>query len=171
MIHLYIGDGKGKTTAAVGLATRAAGCGRNVVFAQFLKGSNTGEIVSLETLGVRVIRSERNMGFIWNMDSEKQDAFRMEQARLLEAVAEMVFGVPSADVLILDEALDGIATNMLDDGAFMDLITRKPDGLEIVITGRAAPDWLTERADYITEMKKIRHPYDLGAVARQGIEY
>ena len=198
-IHLYLGDGKGKTTAATGLAARAVGCGRRVVFAQFLKGSRTGEVSSLEALGVKVVRSEIDFGFCWEMDGGQRETCHAEQERLFgEArravmddvtdnageIRENIFGASSdkppntcsraerpADLLVLDEALDVVDVGMLDEETLKGFVMDKPEGLELVLTGRTAPGWLMEEACYITEMKKIKHPYDLGVKARKGIEY
>ncbi|MCL2111830.1 MAG: cob(I)yrinic acid a,c-diamide adenosyltransferase [Clostridiales bacterium] len=171
LIHLYIGDGKGKTTAAIGLAVRAAGRERKVVLAQFLKGRKTGEAAMLEGLGVSVIRSEKNRKFYCNMNDDERVGFREEQVRLLEEAKEAVFGGTQVDLLVLDEAVDTLDLNMLDEGALKDFIMQKPEDMELVITGRSAPPWLIEMADYITEMKKHKHPYDRGIDAREGIEF
>jgi len=171
LIHLYLGDGKGKTTAAVGLAARAAGCGRRVVFAQFLKGSPTGEINSLESLGVRVIRSGKDMGFYYQMTNEEKDMFCAEQMRLFGEVQKAFSGDVPIDLLVLDEALDAMALGLLDEEKLRNFTKQRPENLEIIFTGRSAPDCLMENADYITEMKKLKHPYDRGVSAREAIEY
>lgn len=169
LIHLYTGDGKGKTTAAAGLAARAAGYGRRVVFTQFLKGRRSGETSSLEQLGIRVVRSDRDFGFVWDMDDEEKRAFRDEQMRLLEETRRII--ADKADLLALDEALGALETGLLDEQELSRFIAQKPEGLELVLTGRNAPEWLVEKADYVTEMKKIKHPFDLGVSARKSIEY
>ena len=170
LIHLYTGDGKGKTTAAAGLAVRAAGRGRRVVFAQFLKGRKTGEISSLEKLGVRVVRSEKDFGFIWNMNDEQKEAFGAEQARLFEEVQRAAAETP-IDLLVLDESLGAMMAGRLGADTLREFLSQKPENLEIVLTGREAPDWLMEIADYITNMTKEKHPYDRGVQARESIEY
>lgn len=166
-IHLYTGDGKGKTTAAAGLAARAAGYGKRVVFAQFLKGSQSGEVSSLEALGIMVVRSKIDFGFCWEMNGGQRETCRAEQERLLGEARD----AGPADLLVLDEALDAISTGMLDEEALKGLVMQKPERLELVVTGRAAPGWLVDMAGYITEMKKVKHPYDLGVKAREAIEY
>ena len=171
LIHLYIGDGKGKTTAAAGLAARAAGNGKCVVFGQFLKGRRTGEVVSLERLGVRVIRSATDPGFSWNMNEQQKEGFKAEQGRLFADMMEALGDEKGIDLLVMDEALDALAMGLLEEGTFRDAIVNKADGLEIVCTGRTAPDWLIEKADYVTEMKKLKHPFDRGIKARAAIEY
>jgi len=171
LIHLYTGDGKGKTTAAVGLAARAAGCGKRVVFGQLLKGRRTGEVASLEALGVKVIRSDKVLSFTWEMNDEQKENCKAEQARLFDEICDMVFGDAELDLLVVDEALDVMAMELLENEKVRDVIERKPAGLEIILTGRDAPDWLCEKADYVTEMRKIKHPYDCGIKAREAIEY
>jgi cob(I)alamin adenosyltransferase len=173
MIHVYFGEGKGKTTAAIGLAVRAAGRGRRVIFAQFLKSRETGEITSLEKLGVRIIRSEKPDCFSWEMTEEQKDICRTMQNKLLETVKEAIFGAASPDLLVLDEVLNTNTEehDLLDEEALREFIDMKPEPLEIVLTGRPAPEWLIEKADYVTEMKKHKHPYDCGTGARESIEY
>jgi cob(I)alamin adenosyltransferase len=171
LIHLYVGDGKGKTTTAIGLVVRAVGRKRKVVFAQFLKGRKTGEIAPLKGLGVHVIRSEKNRKFSCYMDAEEREAFCQEQVKLLEEVREVIFGDARIDLLVLDEAVDVSNLNMVDEDGLRRFVEEKPESLELVLTGRAAPDWLMEKADYITVMKKVRHPYDCGIIGREGIEY
>jgi len=171
LIHLYIGEGKGKTTAAVGLAVRAAGSGKRVVFGQLLKGRRTGEVASLEALGVRVIRTDKEHGFLWEMDDEQLESCRAEQLRLLNEFRDIILGDSEIDLLVVDEALDVIEYGLVDEHGVQNIFERKPDTLEIVCTGRSAPEWLIEKADYVTEMKKIKHPFDRGVEARKAIEY
>ncbi|MDR2632888.1 MAG: cob(I)yrinic acid a,c-diamide adenosyltransferase [Treponema sp.] len=168
LIHLYIGDGKGKTTAAVGLSVRAAGRDKQVLFAQFLKSSLTGELRSLEKLGVRVIRSTLAFGFTHQMNEETQARCRAEQGQILDRVREALYG--EADLLVLDEVLDALTTGMLDEGDLRSLVESKASELELVLTGRNPPAWLLDAADYVSEIKKRKHPYDRGVPARIGIE-
>ncbi|MDR3363685.1 MAG: cob(I)yrinic acid a,c-diamide adenosyltransferase [Clostridiales Family XIII bacterium] len=178
MIHLYVGDGKGKTTAAVGLAVRAAGSGKRVVFVQFLKGSETGEVSSLAALGIPVIRMKQNLGFVWTMDDAEKEQCRAAQARLLEEAraaapfeSDATGSASPAGVIVLDEALDAVGVGMLEEDALRAFAEKQPAGTELVVTGRIAPGWLMEKADYITEMLKVKHPYDRGVMARTGIEF
>jgi len=174
MIHIYFGEGKGKTTAAAGLAVRAAGRGRRVIFAQFLKSRETGEIAPLEKLGVEIIRSGKEKDcFSWEMTEEQKADYRIVQAELFGKVKESLCGESRTDLLILDEVLNAISKEheLLDEKALSDFLDTIPETLEIVLTGRPAPRWLLAKADYITEMKKHKHPYDSGAAARESIEY
>jgi len=171
LIHLYIGEGKGKTTAAVGLAARAAGSGKKVVFGQLLKGRKTGEVASLEQLGVSVIRSKKELGFVWEMNEEEKETCRNEQLRLFIEITGIVISDPKIDLLVADESLDVLFMGLIEEGLVREFLENKPAGLEIVCTGRKAPEWMLEMADYVTEMKKIKHPYDRGVKAREAIEY
>jgi cob(I)alamin adenosyltransferase len=167
LIHLYIGNGKGKTTAAVGLSVRAAGRGKTAVFTQFLKTGETGELKSLEKLGVKIIRGSRNFGWIKDMSAETRSLCREEERRLLRETAQSSSG---AGIVVLDEVLDALNAGFLDGEDIRAFIEGKDGGTELVITGRNPPEWLLETADYVSEMKKIKHPYDRGIKARLGIE-
>ena len=171
LIHVYYGDGKGKTTAALGLALRASGCGKQVVMIQFLKDSPSGELSQLERLpSVTVIRGKAGTMFVRDMSPQDKDATREKHnENLRAALARVEDG--QCDLLILDEGLDACQLELLDGPLLSELITRKPPGLELVITGHYPIGWILEKADYITEMVKRRHPYDRGIGARKGIEF
>jgi cob(I)alamin adenosyltransferase len=169
LIHIYAGTGKGKTTAAVGLCVRAAGRDKKVVFAQFLKTQDTGEIKSFEKLGIRIIRSALNLGFTIFMDDEAVKLCKEEQEKIIKRILDCL-SHEKADILVLDEALDAVNTGMLEEEALRSLIVNKPDDLEIIITGRNPAAWLIEAADYISDVRKVKHPYDKGIKARIGIE-
>ena len=175
LVHVYFGDGKGKTTAAVGIAARAAGRGRRVVFAQFLKGRKTGELNSLIKLDVQIIRSEKSTRFCWEMTDEEKIECGVIQTDLFNEIKEEIEKLTrsgqQACLLILDEALDAAGIGLLDEETLRDFIAQKPEGLEVVLTGRTAPEWLMERADYVTEMKKHKHPFENGIGGRKGIEF
>jgi cob(I)alamin adenosyltransferase len=169
LIHIYAGTGKGKTTAAAGLCVRAAGRGRKVVFAQFLKTQDTGEIKSFEKLGVTVIRSTLRLGFTNTMDDETVNLCKKEQKKIMQQILDRLSG-EKTDILVLDEVLDAVNIHMLDEEALRSLIANKPDDLEIILTGRNPAAWLIEAADYISDVQKVKHPYDKGIKARVGIE-
>lgn len=173
MIHLYIGNGKGKTTAATGLAIRAVGWNLRVLFAQFLKNSCTGEKNILESFSGRVLffrPAQRHKKFLWDMTGEelaetKEDIFNAwEKLRIHIQSGEF-------DVVILDEILDCIQNNLIDPKVVLKDITERPAGVEIVCTGRDAPKSFYDAADYITVMNSVKHPYERGIKARYGIEY
>jgi cob(I)alamin adenosyltransferase len=169
LIHIYAGNGKGKTTAAVGLCARAAGRGKKIIFAQFLKTQDTGELDSFEKLGITVIRSTLRLGFTHTMDDEARKLCGDEQKKIVEEIRERL-SRQTADLLVLDEVLDAVNINMLDEAELRSLIKNKPEELEIVLTGRNPAPWLVEAADYISDVQKVKHPYDRGIKARIGIE-
>jgi cob(I)alamin adenosyltransferase len=172
LIHVYYGDGKGKTTAALGLALRAAGCGKNVVVVQFLKDWNCGEHNSLELLSnVTVIRGKPSGGkFVRDMSDAEKLKTKASQDEILKKAVKL-FDDGKCDLMVLDEAIDACNLEMLDAELLEQLIYDKPDSLELAITGHNPCARLLERADYVTEMVKRKHPYDEGLIARRGIEF
>ena len=166
LLHLYWGDGKGKTTAAMGLALRALGSRKRVVIVQFLKGGKSGEIPLLEQLGAKVYRGKAGQKFVFQMnDAEKAATRALQNENLRAAMAE------SADLLLLDEVGSAWELDMVDKELLQSAVLHRPDGQECVLTAQAAPQWMLDAADYSTEMKCCRHPYQKGIAARQGIEY
>lgn len=166
LVHLYYGDGKGKTTAAMGLALRALGSGKRVVVLQFLKGGQSGEIPLLEQLGAKIYRGKAGQKFVFQMnDAEKAETRALQNANLAAAMAE------PADLLILDEAGSAWELDMADKALLQQAVLQRPAGQECVLTAHAAPQWMLDAADYVTEMKCLRHPYQKGVAARKGIEY
>ena len=172
LTHIYFGNGKGKTTAALGLALRAAGCGQSVVIVQFLKDLKSGELNSLALLpNVTILRGKASgRTFVFEMsDEQKAETKTIHDNNLKNALELQRNG--QCDLLVLDEALDAYALGVLDDGLFEALLDNKPDALELVITGHKPDEKLMERADYVTEMVKRKHPYDRGVTARRGVEF
>ena len=166
LVHLYWGDGKGKTTAAMGLALRALGSGKRVVIVQFLKGGKSGEIPLLEQLGAKIYRGKAGQKFVFQMnDAEKAATRELQNANLRAAQQE------PADLLILDEAGSAWELDMVDKEVLKAVVLERPAEQECVLTAHGAPDWMLETADYSTEMKCHRHPYQKGIAAREGIEY
>ncbi|HWR24534.1 MAG TPA: cob(I)yrinic acid a,c-diamide adenosyltransferase [Feifaniaceae bacterium] len=172
LTHVYYGDGKGKTTAALGLGLRAWGAGLRVVLVQFLKDFPTGELKALEALeGFAVLRGKAP-GKLFSRDmsgEEKRLTKAVHDANLERAAALVNEG--KCDLLILDEALDALRLGLLEETVFRRLVCEKPEGLELVVTGHAAEGWVLEHADYVTELIKRKHPYDKGVPARKGIEF
>lgn len=166
LIHLYHGDGKGKTTAAMGLAVRALGCGRRVVIVQFLKGGATGELEPLQTLGATFYRGKAGQKFVFQMNEAEKAATRDLQNRNLAAAM-----TEDADLLVLDEAGSAWELDMVDKALLQKAVLARPAAQECVLTAHAAPQWMLDAADYVTEMKCCRHPYQKGIAARKGIEY
>lgn len=166
LLHLYYGDGKGKTTAAMGLALRALGSGKRVVIVQFLKGGKSGEIPMLEQLGAKIYRGKAGGKFVFQMTAEEKAAARAVQNENLRAALEQ-----PADLLVLDEAGSAWELDMVDQELLQKAVLERPAGQECVLTAHAAPQWMRDAADYLTEMKCQRHPYQRGIPAREGVEY
>ncbi len=166
LVHLYWGDGKGKTTAAMGLALRALGNGCRVVVVQFLKGADSGEVALLRRLGAKVYRGKAGQKFVFQMDAEEKAATRAIQTENLRAA----LGEP-ADLLVLDEACAAWQLDMVDKDLLERAVRARPAGQELVLTGRTPAPWMEELADYSTEMKCRRHPYEKGVKARRGVEF
>lgn len=171
LIHVYTGDGKGKTTAAFGLAIRAAGHGKRVLILQFLKSRirNAGEIRVARKSGVKVIKFKDQTSPLFDPAVKVSELKRT----IKEAIAISIEKIASGkhDLIIMEEF-----NNVLNNGyaTLTDLkkiIKAKPDELEIVFTGRGAPKELISNADYVTEMKMVKHPANNGIMARKGIEY
>jgi len=172
LVHIYTGNGKGKTTAAVGLGIRAYGRGLKVLMIQFLKGIETGELKTFEKLSpdFRVERGKTFKKFIWDMSEN-------EIMELRESICELFsFAFKNAvsgdwDVLILDELMASISNELLTVEDVIKLIEAKPDKLELVMTGRNAPSELIELSDYVSDINSVKHPFDKGVSMRKGIEY
>ena len=170
MIHLYCGDGKGKTTAAMGLALRALGRDRRVVICQFLKNGDSGERLALERFERAVLLPVPDtMKFIFQMTDGEKEQVRRETTDLFDRAAGMVRR-KECDLLVLDEVCAAITTGMLDAKRVEALLDETGD-VEIVLTGRDPAECLRVRADYITEMAACRHPFEQGKPARMGIEW
>ena len=169
MIHIYCGDGKGKTTAAMGLAMRAAGHGRRVIIAQFLKNGKSGERTALSALPtVELLPVPEVVKFTFQMTEEERRQEAERQSELLEAAFRAAEG---AGLLVLDELCAALSAGMVALSRALALLDSRPEGLEVVITGRDPSPELLERAGYITEMVKRRHPFDRGVQAREGVEW
>lgn len=166
MVHLYWGEGKGKTTAAFGLALRALGRGRRVAVVQFLKGADTGEVPLLRQLGAEVWRGKAGQKFVFQMDEAEKAAARAVQDENLQAALAC-----PADLLILDEACAAWELKMVDPALLERAVRHRPAGQEVVLTGRRPAPWMEELADYSTEMRCCRHPYQRGIMAREGVEF
>jgi cob(I)alamin adenosyltransferase len=169
MLHLYMGNGKGKTTAAIGLCVRASGQGMRVVFAQFLKGGMSGERKTLSGISnISLISVPKTVKFTRDMDSEElKECGRLTMQQFRDACSK----ANDADLLVLDELADAIGVGLADEKEVLDFIEHKPYNLEIVLTGRSPSPMLIEKADYITNMVCGRHPHEKGLTARRGIEY
>lgn len=169
LVHIYCGDGKGKTTAAVGLAVRCAGCGGRVLYTSFLKDNKSGELNILRaTPNIKLIENPQTMKFIKLMsEDEKSELRALYKDRFTEIVKLVNSGF---DMLVIDEIIPAINNGVVDEKELIDLIDNRPFGTELVMTGRKPSINLLVRADYISEIKKIKHPFDRGIAARKMIE-
>lgn len=164
MIHVIEGDGKGKTSAAVGLIIRAAGHGFKTLFIQFLKGNGSGEVRILRSIpDVEIVHCPVNYGFTFQMNEEQKRETAREYYKLIDyAISSDAF------LIVLDEVIDALNAGLVEEKKIRQTLEKNS---EIVLTGRDAPDWLVEIADYISEVKEIKHPYENGVRARVGIEF
>ncbi|MCD6450608.1 MAG: cob(I)yrinic acid a,c-diamide adenosyltransferase [Thermotogaceae bacterium] len=163
-IQVYTGNGKGKSTAAFGLAMRAAGTGFKVIIIQFLKGQEYSEHASFKKLGIDYELYGTKEFIIGEPSEEIKELARKGIKRALKAFEE------GYDVVILDEVNVSVHMKVLSVGEVMEVIKAKPEGVELVLTGRYAPEEFIEIADLVTEMKEIKHYYQKGVQARRGIE-
>ena len=167
LIQIYTGRGKGKTTAALGLAMRAAGHGFKIAIVHFMKIWNYGEVKSLEKLGIDLFR----YGTTELIDPKNPSPIDFEQANKAIEKAEELVEKGNYDILILDEINVAVDFNLIPLKRVVDLLDKKPDNLELVITGRNCPEELIERADLVSIIDEIKHPYNKGLEARKGIEF
>jgi len=173
LIHIYTGEGKGKTTAAIGLAVRAAGHGKGVLFVQFFKEddapSGEKEIFRNYLTRIELIRSNVKHP-MFTGDKTDEAAVRRSIADTFSAVEERV-AKGGIELLVLDEINGALEGGWITFDVVEEFLKNRPEGLEVVLTGRGAPVELVQMADYVTELLKIKHPYDNGVKARRGIEY
>lgn len=171
LIHIYSGEGKGKTTASVGQSVRALGYGFNVVYSSFFKRPNENgynEIDVLEKLGAKIFSFSEGMPMANPQISDKE--YRNSTLNGLKKLEKIVIE-NSTQLLVLDEILIAIKCKYLTEADLIEFINNKPDSMELVLTGRGATDVLKNAADYVTILTKEKHPYDKGVKSRLGIEY
>jgi cob(I)alamin adenosyltransferase len=166
-VQVYTGDGKGKTTAALGLAFRAAGAGLRVFVAQFAKCGLYSEVVALRRFSDAVTLRQYGRGGWLRGAGDAEDA-RLAREGLAEVRRAVTGG--RYDVVILDEADIAVYFGLFAVEDLLELIDAKPDAVELVITGRGADPRIVERADLVTEMREVKHYYRQGVMARKGIE-
>lgn len=171
MIHVYFGDGKGKTTASVGIALRAAGSKMKVMFVQFLKTEFSGERNALSAVeNVTLTSCPLEMKFTNEMDEhERQQASVMFRGLFERSVATALS--ERYDMIVLDEVFDVMNEGMISEADVFEFITNAPNSTEIIMTGHNPSKRFIDAADYVTEFKKIKHPYDRGVIGRIGIEF
>lgn len=171
LVMVFTGDGKGKTTASLGMAMRAWGQGLKVLVLQFIKGTwHYGELTAAEKLGPDFEIRRLGGGFVKDTSG---DQFETHRAMAQEALQESRRAVEVAqhDMIILDEINNSLALGLVDLEEVMDIIRSKPAQMHLVLTGRNAPAEIIAQADLVTEMKLIKHPYDAGIQAQKGVEF
>lgn len=168
LIHIYTGNGKGKTTAAVGLCCRAAARGYKVGFTSFMKDFDSGEFLCEN--GFTLFKSAPFKGFLSQMSPDEIEAAKKEANDKLKELFHIAHS-EGYDLIALDEVLVAVSAGLIDKALLIDLLKNKPDFLEVVMTGRNCPEELFAYADYISEIKAVKHPYEKGISARKGIEY
>ncbi len=172
LIHLYYGDGKGKTTAAVGLCVRAAGNKKRVLFIQFMKDDTSGEVEVLKKIpGVKTAHAKTPKGFYSRMSGEEKEVFAAEQEKLLETAIEEIGRMKDGGVVVLDEITYAYRWRLVDRSRLEEVLLHKPENIELVMTGRDPEQALKDAADYVTEMRCEKHPFEKGIAARKGIEF
>ncbi len=170
MIHAYIGDGKGKTTAAIGLAVRFAGCGKKVEIVQFLKDGTSSECELLKDIFINVTSFMKpDSKFFWEMDEDEKKTLAGEMKKAFiyaENLAEK-----DTDMIVLDEICGAVENGLIERERLIKFLKKYGKEKEIVITGRTVCDEIVELSDYVSEIRKLKHPFDKGIRAKKGIEY
>jgi cob(I)alamin adenosyltransferase len=171
LVHIYTGNGKGKTTAAVGLGFRAFGRGFKVLLIQFLKNEDSGEIMTIEKLGsgFQCFRTKKIPGFFGKMTEEQKRELKKTEQDALEYAVKATSG-SEWDMIILDEVMGSISNGLISVNEVACLIKNKSERLELVLTGRNAPEELLQLADYVSLINAVKHPFEKGIPSRVGIE-
>ena len=171
LVHIYTGNGKGKTTAAIGQGIRTSGAGYKVLMVQFLKGEDTGELNTIEKLSpnFELARFANMRKFYSQMNDEEKIETKASIKTGIEFIKEQ-FKSGNYNLIIMDEIMATIYNKIINLDDIISLIKDKPKDMEIIMTGRNAPGELIEIADYVTEMKLVKHPFQKGIYARKGIE-
>jgi len=167
LVQIYTGGGKGKTTAAIGLAVRAAGHNFKIAIIHFMKIWNYGEVKSLKKLGIDLFR----YGTTELIDPKNPSPIDFDQANKALSKAEELIEKSAYNMLILDEINVAVDFKLIPLKRVVDLLDKKPDNLELVLTGRNCPEKLIERADLVSVIDEIKHPFQKGIEARKGIEF
>lgn len=171
MVVVYTGNGKGKTTAALGLTLREVGYKRKCLIIQFNKAWFTGELVGLKKLSPYVKIIQGGKGFVGILGDRKDISEHRKAAQKTFALLEKEILSGKWDVVVADEIIGSIVGNLITLQEVLNLVKNKPDGLDLVLTGRHAPKALIEVADLVTEMKEIKHPFKAGIMAKKGIDF
>ena len=175
LIQVYTGEGKGKTTAALGLALRAIGQGLKVCFIQFMKPTDfaTGEMAAAKRVAPGLKMVQFGSSETWGKGQPKHDTTIEMQTESKNALdfAKKVTGEGHYDIIVLDEINLALDLRLLDMADVVELLKRRPSAVELILTGRGAPQEIIDMADLVTEMVEVKHPYQSGVMARRGIEY
>jgi len=167
-IHIYTGNGKGKTTAALGLSVRAIGAGKKVFIAQFVKGKKYSETEAVDKYLPGITVKQYGLGCFIIKDPTEED---IKAARKGLTEVSQILSSGEHDIVILDEVMIALFYNLFTVKELIDIIKEKREETELLMTGRYAPEELIELADLVTEMREIKHYYSKGVEARKGIEY
>jgi cob(I)alamin adenosyltransferase len=168
MVHVITGDGKGKTTSALGMSLRGVGRGLRVCIVQFMKGYDYGEIIAAGTIENLDIKQFGRAEFVNKNMPENVD---VQEAVNALKYARDVLQSGKYDILILDEVNVAIDFNLIELDSVIELVKERPENMELVLTGRNAPKELIEVADYVSEVREVKHPFQKGVQARKGIEF
>ncbi len=171
LVHIYTGKGKGKTTAAIGLALRALGHNKKVYILQFLKGKETGERkIAARMSGITFDRVNKDTKFVFQMNKEEKKQLQEEVKERWEQLKYIIID-SDYEIIILDEIMVAISNNIVKLESVVGLINNKAVDKELILTGRGVPQKLIKLADYVTEMKMLKHPFNHNIPARKGIEF
>lgn len=170
LVHIYCGNGKGKTTASLGIVLRAVACNLNVVFCQFMKDNDSSELKVLNKLNnVTVISGKGVRGFTKYMkrkDLRQVEYMHMKHFKDVEELCRQ----GKCDVVVLDEIIGAINKKLINFDSVINFLKNRPSNIEVIMTGRDPRDELIEIADYVSEIEKVKHPFDKGINARYGVE-
>ena len=170
MIQTYFGNGKGKTTSAIGSAIRCVGCGKRVLFVQFLKNNDSSEYRLMEkTENIDILFSNEYYRLYDNLNDECTSVLREAYSKLL--FEDTKKSLDSYSMIILDEILDAVEFGYVDEEEFLSLLRENKDRAEIILTGHSITDKIAEISDYLSEIREIKHPYSYGTEPRKGIEF
>jgi len=170
MIQVYYGNGKGKTTSAVGSAVRFAGCGNKVLFVQFLKNNNSGEFVVLKEIkGIDILFSQGQYNLYDNFKKERASEFSEAYSKLL--FEDVRNAARDYQMIILDEILDTVEYGYVNEEKLVNLLTEMKSAVEIILTGHRISEQINNISDYVSEILEIKHPYKSGILPRKGIEF
>ena len=171
MIHVYYGDGKGKTTAAIGLAIRAAGTGMKVCMVRFMKTDQSGEVEIINQIeNITLKPCTRSFGFTFQMTPEQKEEARAYYTEMLRETIEDK-NVAKYDMIVMDEANIVFYYDLIEKKELLNFLKKYGQSKEIVLTGACKNEELIQLGDYVTQIQKIKHPFDKGMDARRGIEY